>query len=139
MTGKYIEFLRSLCYNLSIFAQVICVNIFTYRPRGAARRPRHELLKEERTAMPNTFVIAMGVGTVFFGLICIIILSSLMSAICTKLGKREPAAPAPAAPVAPATAEIPNRQALIAAVSAAVAEDMGTDPAGIRILSFKQL
>ncbi len=89
--------------------------------------------------MPNTFVIAMGVGTVFFGLICIIILSSLMSAICTKLGKREPAAPAPAAPVAPATAEIPNRQALIAAVSAAVAEDMGTDPAGIRILSFKQL
>ena len=139
MTGKHKEFLRSLCYNLSIFAQVICVNIFTYRPRGAARRPRHELLKEERTAMPNTFVIAMGVGTVFFGLICIIILSSLMSAICTKLGKREPAAPAPAAPVAPATAEIPNRQALIAAVSAAVAEDMGTDPAGIRILSFKQL
>ena len=139
MTGKYIEFLRSLCHNVSVFAQVICFNIFTYSPRGAARRPRHELLKEERTAMPNTFVIAMGVGTVFFGLICIIILSSLMSAICTKLGKREPAAPAPAAPVAPATAEIPNRQALIAAVSAAVAEDMGTDPAGIRILSFKQL
>ena len=54
--------------------------------------------------MPNTFVIAMGVGTVFFGLICIIILSSLMSAICTKLGKREPAAPAPAPAAAPAAA-----------------------------------
>lgn len=92
--------------------------------------------------MPNTFVVVMGIGTVFFGLICIIILSSLMSAVCTRLGKKSPAAPAaaPAAvPAAPAPSVIPNRQALIAAVSAAIAEDMGTDPAGIRILSVKKL
>ena len=91
--------------------------------------------------MPNTFVVAMGIGTVFFGLICIIILSCLMSAVCTKLGKKEPAAPAaaPAGPAAPAANAIPNRQAMIAAISAAVAEDMGTDPAGIRILSVKKL
>ena len=92
--------------------------------------------------MPNTFVVAMGIGTVFFGLICIIILSSLMSAVCNRLGKKEPAAPAaaPAAvPAAPAANVIPNRQALIAAIAAAVAEDMGTDPAGIRILSVKKL
>ena len=82
----------------------------------------------------------MGIGTVFFGLICIIILSSLMSAVCARLGKKEPAAPAvPAVPAAPASSTIPNRQALIAAISAAVAEDMGTSPAGIRILSVKQL
>ncbi len=91
--------------------------------------------------MPNTFVVAMGIGTVFFGLICIIILSTLMSAICTKLGKKNAAAPAaaPAVPAAPAVDVIPNRQAMIAAISAAVAEDMGTDPAGIRILSVKKL
>lgn len=91
--------------------------------------------------MPNTFVVVMGIGTVFFGLICIIILSSLMSAVCTRLGKKSPAVPAaaPAVPAAPAPSVIPNRQALIAAVSAAVAEDMGTDPAGIRILSVKKL
>ena len=88
--------------------------------------------------MPNTFVVVMGIGTVFFGLICIIILSSLMSAVCTRLGKKSPAAPA-AVPAAPAPSVIPNRQALIAAVSAAIAEDMGTDPAGIRILSVKKL
>lgn len=65
--------------------------------------------------MPNTFVVAMGIGTVFFGLICIIILSCLMSAVCTKLGKKEPAAPAaaPAVPAAPAANAIPNRQAMI--------------------------
>ena len=91
--------------------------------------------------MPNTFVVAMGIGTVFFGLICIIILSSLMSAICTKLGKKNAAAPAaaPAVPAAPAVDVIPNRQAMIAAISAAVAEDMGTDPAGIRIMSVKKM
>ncbi len=90
--------------------------------------------------MPNTFVVAMGIGTVFFGLICIIVLSSLMSVICTKLGKKTPAAPAaPAVPAAPAADVIPNRQALIAAISAAIAEDMGTDLAGIRILSVKKI
>ena len=91
--------------------------------------------------MPNTFVVAMGIGTVFFGLICIIILSCLMSAICTKLGKKNAVVPAAAAavPAAPAVDVIPNRQAMIAAISAAVAEDMGTDPAGIRILSVKKI
>ncbi len=92
--------------------------------------------------MPNTFVVAMGIGTVFFGLICIIVLSTLMSAVCNRLGKKQaaavPAAPVPAAPAAPVNV-IPNRQAFIAAVSAAIAEDMGTDPAGIRILSVKKI
>ena len=47
------------------------------------------------------------------------------------------AAPAPAA----ATAAVPavNQQELIAAVSAAIAEDLGTDITGIRILSVKKL
>ncbi|MDE7220380.1 MAG: OadG family protein [Oscillospiraceae bacterium] len=88
------------------------------------------------------FVILMGVGIVFIGLICIILLSMAMSAICRAMGDKTPApAPAPAASAAPAaqTAAIPNRQAMIAAIAVAVAEEMGTDPAGIRILSVKKI
>ena len=86
------------------------------------------------------FVILMGVGIVFIGLICIILLSMAMSAVCRALGDKTPA-PAAAAPAAPAVqAEaIPNRQAMIAAIAVAVAEEMGTDPSGIRILSVKKL
>ncbi len=86
------------------------------------------------------FVILMGVGVVFIGLICIILLSMAMSAICRSMGDKTPA-PAPAAPAAPAASagNIPNRQAMVAAIAVAVAEEMGTDPAGIRILSIKQL
>ena len=88
------------------------------------------------------FVILMGVGVVFIGLICIILLCMAMSAICRAMGDKTPApAPVPAASAAPAarTDAIPNRQAMIAAIAVAVAEVMGTDPAGIRILSIKKL
>ena len=83
----------------------------------------------------------MGIGVVFFGLICIILLCMAMSAICRSMGDKTPA-PAPAAaaaPAAPAQQAIPNRQAMVAAIAVAVAEEMGTDPAGIRILSIKKL
>ena len=43
----------------------------------------------------NLFVVLMGMGTVFFGLICIIILSTIMSKVLG--GKSTAAAPAPAA------------------------------------------
>ena len=46
---------------------------------------------------------------------------------------------APVAPAAPAVTEIPDKQAFIAAVSAAIAEDMGTDVSALRILSVKRL
>ena len=86
------------------------------------------------------FVILMGVGVVFIGLICIILLTTAMSAVCRSMGDKTPApAPAPAAAPAAQTEAIPNRQAMIAAIAVAVAEEMGTDPAGIRILSVKKL
>jgi len=75
---------------------------------------------------------------VFFGLACIILLSYAMSAVVRKFAKA-PAATAAAAPAAPAVETIPNRQAMIAAISAAIAEDLGTDLTGIRILSVKKL
>ena len=88
------------------------------------------------------FVILMGIGVVFIGLICIILLCMAMSAICRSMGDQTPApAPAAAAPAAPAapSGDIPNRQAMIAAIAVAIAEELGTDPSGIRILSVKKL
>ena len=87
----------------------------------------------------NLFVVLMGVGTVFFGLICIIVLSTAMSAICRSMGGTNAAQPA-AVPVPAARNDaIPNRQAMIAAIAAAIAEEEGTDLAGIRILSVKKM
>ena len=83
----------------------------------------------------NLFICLFGMGTVFFGLICIIVLCYIMGAIFQNVGKKAAAPAAEAAPVA----EVPNRQAVIAAVSAVLAEEMGTDVKGLRILSFKKL
>ena len=77
----------------------------------------------------NLFVCLMGMGTVFFGLICLIALTTIMGKIVG--GRAVPAAmPAPAAAPVSAAAE-PNRQELVAAVSAAIAEELGTDITGI--------
>ncbi|MEG0779931.1 MAG: OadG family protein [Oscillospiraceae bacterium] len=81
----------------------------------------------------NAFVCFMGIGIVFFGLICIIVLTKIMSALCGK------AVVAPVAQTIAPPAAIPNRQELVAAVSAAIAESLGTDISAIRILSIKKL
>ena len=94
------------------------------------------------------FVSALGVGTVFLGLVCIVILCSLVSFLCRKaLGdsKNDAPAAAPAAPaVAPAPAAAPaapiaNRSKIVAAVSAVIAEELGTDVSAIRVVSFKKI
>lgn len=91
--------------------------------------------------LSNTFVILMGLGTVFFGLICIILLCYLVSYFVQKIAPTPTQAPAPATTVAPAPAKstIANRQEFIAAVSAVIAEELGTDVSAIRILSVKEL
>ena len=158
----------------------------------------------------NAFVVAMGIGVVFVGLICIVVLCMVMSRLCRPGGRKEPAAAAAAAAVSkpaeqsgagekdmavltavitaaitaaasdrPAaavrSAAVPGRrvaapssyrpvmppvysgpprhaaaapvrcpaaskrQEMISAVSAAIAEQSGTDVSGIRILSFKKI
>lgn len=77
------------------------------------------------------FVCLMGMGTVFFGLICIVALCYLMSAVCRGTERKKPA---PAVPVGTG-----DRGELVAAISAALAEELGTDISGIRILSLKKL
>ena len=85
----------------------------------------------------SVFVCLMGMGTVFFGLICLIVLTTVMGKI---VGGRP--APAVSAPVpAAAVSAVPegNRQEIAAAVSAAIAEELGTSITGIRIVSMKKL
>lgn len=86
----------------------------------------------------NLFVCLMGMGTVFFGLICLIVLTTLMGRIIGRPEAAVSAAATSASSTAPPAAE-PNRQELIAAVSAAIAEELGTDITGIRILSIKKV
>ncbi|MGN0557583.1 MAG: OadG family protein [Acutalibacteraceae bacterium] len=90
-------------------------------------------------------VCALGVGIVFAGLICIVLICKLMSFL-TRLVGSDSAAPAAAkaaaAPAAPAPAPaVPaeKRGEFIAAVSAAIAEDLGTSVDAIKITSVKQL
>lgn len=89
--------------------------------------------------LSNAFVCLMGLGTVFFGLICIILLCMLMSAVCKKFDK--PAEAATVIESAPTVTKptITNRQEFIAAVSAVIAEDLSTDVSAIRIVSVKEI
>lgn len=96
--------------------------------------------------MSSAFVVAMGVGTVFIGLIALIILVKIMTCIIGVLFKDrkkdagaavvtgQPAGTSPAAQTV-----IPDKGAFVAAVSAAIAEDLGEDVSRIRIHSIKKL
>lgn len=90
------------------------------------------------------FVVVMGMGIVFIGLICLIILISIMGSIMKRFSPASnasaAAAPRAAAP-APAAAgsAIPNRSELVAAISVALAEELGTDVRAIRIHSIKRV
>ena len=84
----------------------------------------------------NLFVVLMGVGTVFLGLICIILLVSLMGWLCRKTEK---AAPVPVAPIAAPQRAAANGGELLAAISALIAEELDTDVSAIRITSIKKV
>ena len=88
-------------------------------------------------------VVILGIGIVFFGLICIVLLCSIMSAILKAFEKPKAESVASAvSSTATATVSnqpIENKQELIAVVSAVIAEDMGTDVEAIRIKSIKRI
>lgn len=86
-------------------------------------------------SLSNTFVVLMGLGIVFFGLICIVFLCQIMSFVCNSMTKEASTAVVPS----PSEEAIPNRQEFVAAVSAAIAEELGTDVSGIKICSIKKL
>lgn len=86
----------------------------------------------------NLFVCLMGLCTVFVGLICIIVLVSVMSNVVRRTDAKT-AAPAISAPSAAAPAAAAVTPEMVAAVAAAIAEDMGTDISVIRIVSMKKI
>lgn len=101
-----------------------------------------ETLTTAADTIPSWFVVVMGMGIVFIGLICIVVLCTIMSKIVRGFEKN-PAPAAPAAAQAPAAAPaaepIANRQELVAAISAALAEELGKDVSAIRIISLKKV
>ena len=84
----------------------------------------------------NLFVCLMGLCTVFIGLICIIALVTVMSAVVRKTEKKPVPASSPVIAAQPASEITPE---LVAAVSAAIAEDLGSDVSAIRIVSMKKI
>ena len=88
------------------------------------------------------FVTLMGIGTVFFGLICIIVLTTVMGSVLKSNAK--PAAPAPAAapkaaaPAAPAV-NTAKEQEILAAVIAEVTEDLGPSASRMQITSINKI
>lgn len=88
------------------------------------------------------FVCALGIGTVFTGLICIVLLCKIIGFIC---GVRKPnkneviSQQSNVAPASNAKAITANRGEIVAAISAAIAEELGTEVTGIRIVSIKKI
>lgn len=93
----------------------------------------------------NFTVFGFGLGLVFVGLICIILICSIVGALCKNLIKdkgtgaddavQDMNRPASAA----ANSGIDNKGEFVAAVSAVIAEELGTDVTGIRVLSIRKI
>lgn len=87
-------------------------------------------------------VIGMGLGTVFVGLICIIVICYIMGAVIKLFESRKPAKPEPVSePQTPPAAEEPiaNKEELIAVISAVIAEELGESAEAIRIRSIRKV
>lgn len=85
-------------------------------------------------------VCALGIGIVFIGLVVMIGLVYLMNFVTDKIFGKKPNEKKQEAVVAPASnTEIPNREEIVAAVVAAIAEEEKTDISAIRVVSFKKV
>ncbi|MBO5262076.1 MAG: OadG family protein [Clostridia bacterium] len=92
--------------------------------------------------MPWPLICLIGIAVVFVGLAIIIGLVELMNLVTTKTeGKKKASAPsaAPSASAPVQSAVIENRDEIVAAVCAAVAEENGTDISAVRVISFKKI
>ena len=80
----------------------------------------------------------LGMGTVFAGLICLVVLISLLNLIFNKIPEKQPVKEETKAAAA-AVADEKMDDETVAAVSAAIAEVLGRDVSGIRITSIKKI
>lgn len=85
-------------------------------------------------------VCFLGIAVVFSGLVILIGLVYLMNYLCDNFIKKEEPKQSEQqnAPVQQSS-QIPNREEIVAAVVAAIAEEENTDISAIRVLSFKKV
>ena len=89
---------------------------------------------------PSVWMVAgLGIAVVFVGLIAIVGLVMLMNALCDRFLNKKAAPVAPVVPTPTTNAPIENREEIVAAVCAAVAEEEGVDISALRVVSFKKL
>lgn len=95
------------------------------------------------TELSNAMVIGLGIGTVFIGLICLIVICYIMGAVCNgfkKDGKQSADNGGTNAPAqSGANQPIANKQEVLAACCAVIAEELGTEANNIKVLSFKRV
>ena len=88
----------------------------------------------------DVLVVIIGVGTVFVGLIALVLICNILSAVCKALFKDRPESQPKAAPVSAAkNAPVENKQEIIAGVCAVIAEELGTDVNNLKVTSFKRV
>lgn len=97
------------------------------------------LLMSAAAQYSDLTVAALGIGTVFFGLVCIIFICSIFGKVFAAASQKKVDVPAPAAPAVKAELTAEEKGAVIAAVSAVIAEELGTDVSALRIHSFKKI
>lgn len=88
-------------------------------------------------------VIAMGLGTVFVGLICIIVICTVMGRIIRLFEKPAPKTSPAVSPEPEQPKESPepieNKGELIAVIAAVIAEQMGESVEAVRISSIRRI
>ena len=87
----------------------------------------------------SLFVTLMGIGTVFFGLICIIFLTMAMGAVLKGSNKAPAAAAAPVAAPAPAPKPQGMQPEIVAAITAALSEEIGIPSKSMNIVNIKKI
>lgn len=87
----------------------------------------------------NGLVVGMGIGTVFIGLICLIFICYITGAICNMFAKKNVVEENVQTQPVVNTAPIQNKQEILAAVCAVIAEEIGTEANNIKVVSFKRV
>lgn len=89
---------------------------------------------------PSVWLVAfLGVSVVFAGLLFLIVVVWAMNKLCDRFLAPKSVSEVPVASASVANAPVENREEIVAAVCAAVAEQEGVDISALRVLSFKKL
>ena len=107
-------------------------------------------MSQSPTQDPEVLTVCLlGIGVVFVGLITLIAIVALSNTVLSLFDKSGKGADEsgnkvliPTTPPTPSTTPdkpIENKQEILAAVCAAIAEENGTDISAIRVISFKKL